>query len=113
MPIQVAVMGCVVNGPGEARSADLGIAAGRKRGHLFIDGQVVKVVPEADMVERAGEAGRRAASRDGKEAALAAADPNAAAEAEKDRQALLDDKGADANQAAQRIELIHKRVDGD
>ena len=47
-------------------------------------------------------------ARDGKEAALAAADPNAAAEAEKDRQALLDDKGADANQAAQRIELIHR-----
>src|SRR5215217_1364040 len=46
VPIQVAVMGCVVNGPGEARSADLGIAAGRKRGHLFIGGEVVKVVPE-------------------------------------------------------------------
>jgi (E)-4-hydroxy-3-methylbut-2-enyl-diphosphate synthase len=51
IPIQVAVMGCVVNGPGEAREADLGIAAGRKRGHLFVKGQVVKVVPEADMVD--------------------------------------------------------------
>ncbi|MDQ1421470.1 MAG: (E)-4-hydroxy-3-methylbut-2-enyl-diphosphate synthase, partial [Acidimicrobiaceae bacterium] len=50
LPIQVAVMGCVVNGPGEARSADLGIAAGRHRGHLFIKGQIVRVVPEADMV---------------------------------------------------------------
>src|SRR5437660_12809370 len=40
LPIQVAVMGCVVNGPGEARSADLGIAAGRHRGHLFIRGQI-------------------------------------------------------------------------
>ena len=39
LPIQVAVMGCVVNGPGEARDADLGIAAGRKRGHLFVKGQ--------------------------------------------------------------------------
>ena len=46
IPIQVAVMGCVVNGPGEAREADLGIAAGRRRGHLFVKGEVVKVVPE-------------------------------------------------------------------
>ncbi|NBV27007.1 MAG: flavodoxin-dependent (E)-4-hydroxy-3-methylbut-2-enyl-diphosphate synthase, partial [Actinobacteria bacterium] len=43
LPIQVAVMGCVVNGPGEARHADLGIAAGKKRGHLFIKGQIVRV----------------------------------------------------------------------
>src|SRR5207248_170570 len=50
LPIQVAVMGCVVNGPGEARSADLGIAAGRRRGHLFVKGKVVKVVPEDEMV---------------------------------------------------------------
>src|SRR4029078_6358923 len=49
IPLQVAVMGCVVNGPGEAAGADLGIAAGRKRGHLFIDGQVVKGVP-ADQI---------------------------------------------------------------
>ena len=53
VPIQVAVMGCVVNGPGEAREADLGIAAGRKRGHLFVKGKVVKVV-------RRGRDGRRA-----------------------------------------------------
>ena len=44
-------MGCVVNGPGEAREADLGIAAGRKRGHLFVKGKVVKVVPEDEMVD--------------------------------------------------------------
>ena len=50
LSIQVAVMGCVVNGPGEARSADIGIAAGKKRGHLFIKGEVVKVVDEKDMV---------------------------------------------------------------
>ena len=43
-------MGCVVNGPGEAREADLGIAAGRGKGHLFVKGQVVRVVPEAEMV---------------------------------------------------------------
>jgi (E)-4-hydroxy-3-methylbut-2-enyl-diphosphate synthase len=110
VPIQVAVMGCVVNGPGEARSADLGIAAGRRRGHLFIDGQVVKVVPEPAMVSELVKLAEVLA-RDGKEAALAAADPNAAAEAEADRQALLADKGSDANRAGERIELIHKRVD--
>ena len=43
-------MGCVVNGPGEAREADLGIAAGRHKGHLFIKGEIVRVVPEAEMV---------------------------------------------------------------
>ena len=112
LPIQVAVMGCVVNGPGEARSADLGIAAGRHRGHLFIDGTVVKVVPEADMVAELVKLAD-VLVRDGKEAALAAADPNAAAEAEKDRAALLDEQGADANQSGQRIDLIHKRVDDD
>ena len=50
IPLQVAVMGCVVNGPGEARSADLGIAAGKNKGHLFIKGEVVKVVNEKEMV---------------------------------------------------------------
>jgi (E)-4-hydroxy-3-methylbut-2-enyl-diphosphate synthase len=51
IPLQVAVMGCVVNGPGEARDADIGIAAGRKKGHLFIKGRNVAVVPEDEMVE--------------------------------------------------------------
>ena len=51
LPLQVAVMGCVVNGPGEAREADLGIAAGRHKGHLFIKGKIVRVVPEERMVE--------------------------------------------------------------
>src|SRR5205823_6090316 len=50
IPLQVAVMGCVVNGPGEARDADLGIAAGRQKGHLFIKGRNVAVVPEDEMV---------------------------------------------------------------
>lgn len=49
-PMQVAVMGCVVNGPGEAREADLGIAAGKGKGHLFVKGTVVRVVPEDQMV---------------------------------------------------------------
>ncbi|MCP4923097.1 MAG: flavodoxin-dependent (E)-4-hydroxy-3-methylbut-2-enyl-diphosphate synthase, partial [bacterium] len=46
IPLQIAIMGCVVNGPGEARGADLGIAAGNKRGHLFVKGQNVAVVKE-------------------------------------------------------------------
>ena len=66
LPIQVAVMGCVVNGPGEAREADLGIAAGRKRGHLFIKGKIVRVVPEDEMVERAGGRGGAAGGRRGR-----------------------------------------------
>ena len=107
IPIQVAVMGCVVNGPGEAREADLGIAAGRKRGHLFVKGQVVKVVPEPQMVEALVEWAQIIADG-GVEEALRRKDDSAAAEAEADRLALLDDKGADANHATERIELIRK-----
>ena len=92
LPIQVAVMGCVVNGPGEARSADLGIAAGKKRGHLFIKGQVVKVVDEQDMVDALLKEGRLIAE-EGIEARLAAADTNAAQIAEEDVQALLNIQG--------------------
>tara|TARA_B100001057_G_scaffold20725_2_gene19099 strand:- start:1237 stop:2457 length:1221 start_codon:yes stop_codon:yes gene_type:complete len=92
LPIQVAVMGCVVNGPGEARSADLGIAAGNKRGHLFIKGQVVKVVDEQDMVDALLKEGRLIAE-EGIEARLAAADTNAAKIAEEDVQALLNIQG--------------------
>ena len=77
LPIQVAVMGCVVNGPGEAREADLGIAAGRGRGHLFIKGQVVRVVPEAEMVDALLTEARLIAA-EGIEARLAAADVSAA-----------------------------------
>src|SRR5207253_9445108 len=85
LPIQVAVMGCVVNGPGEARGADLGIAAGRGRGHLFVRGQVVRVVPEADMVQALVEEAERIVA-EGIEARLAAAEAGAADEAERDRQ---------------------------
>ena len=91
-PIQVAVMGCVVNGPGEARSADLGIAAGKKRGHLFIKGQVVKVVDEKDMVDALVKEGRLIAE-EGIDARLAAADTDAAQIAEEDVQALLNIQG--------------------
>src|SRR5688500_11157818 len=109
IPLQIAVMGCVVNGPGEARSADLGIAAGKHRGHLFIQGQVVRVVPEDEMVEALVEEAERLVA-EGVDARLAAADVGAAAEAEADRLALLDDKGADANASEARVELIRKRA---
>src|SRR5438270_4812753 len=110
LPIQVAVMGCVVNGPGEARTADLGIAAGRKRGHLFIQGKIVRVVPEAEMVSALVEEAEKLV-KEGVEARLAAADVNAEAEAEADRRALLDAQGADANNSEARVELIRKHAD--
>jgi (E)-4-hydroxy-3-methylbut-2-enyl-diphosphate synthase len=111
LPIQVAVMGCVVNGPGEAREADLGIAAGRKRGHLFVKGKVVRVVPEDEMVAALVEEAERLVA-EGVEARLAAADEGAAEAAEADRLALLTEQGDDANASAQRVDLIHKRLDG-
>jgi (E)-4-hydroxy-3-methylbut-2-enyl-diphosphate synthase len=104
LPIQVAVMGCVVNGPGEAREADLGIAAGRGRGHLFVKGQVVRVVPEADMVSALVEEAKRL-STEGVEARLAAAEKDAAAIAAATRDELLQIQG-DAN----RVEFKRRKV---
>ena len=107
LPIQVAVMGCVVNGPGEARGADLGIAAGRGKGHLFVKGQVVRVVPEADMVAALVEEAERLVAQ-GVEARLAAAETGAAEEAERARQELLASQGEDPNAVEQTVEVIHK-----
>ena len=111
LPIQVAVMGCVVNGPGEARHADLGIAAGKKRGHLFIKGKIVRVVNEDEMVEALVEEAKLILA-EGVEARLAARDVGAEAEAEADRAMLLDDRGVDANHANERIEKIRRRAEG-
>ncbi len=109
LPIQVAVMGCVVNGPGEAKEADLGIAAGRRRGHLFIKGKIVRVVPEDEMVEAlVAEAERLVA--EGIDARLAAADAGAEAAAEADRRALLDDRGDDVNQSETKVDLIRRQL---
>ena len=110
LPIQVAVMGCVVNGPGEARHADLGIAAGKHRGHLFIRGQIVRVVPENEMVEALVDEAKKIAA-EGVSARLAARDASAEAEAEADRALLLDDRGMDANHASERIEKIRRRTE--
>ena len=51
VPLRVAVMGCVVNGPGEARDADLGVASGNGKGQIFVKGEVIKTVPESQIVE--------------------------------------------------------------
>jgi (E)-4-hydroxy-3-methylbut-2-enyl-diphosphate synthase len=109
LPIQIAIMGCVVNGPGEARGADLGIAAGRGKGHLFVRGQVVRVVPEDRMVEALVEEAERLVA-EGAEARLAAADAGAAEEAERTRQALLSVQGDDPNAVGQRVELVRKEL---
>jgi (E)-4-hydroxy-3-methylbut-2-enyl-diphosphate synthase len=109
IPLQVAVMGCVVNGPGEARDADIGIAAGNKRGHLFVKGQNVAVVPESEMVAALVE-WAEFINEHGTEAAVARVDTEKARrEAERDRARLLDSQGDDANHSGERIELIRKR----
>ena len=108
IPLQIAVMGCVVNGPGEARDADLGIAAGNKRGHLFVKGQNVAVVKEDEMVETLVQ-WAEFITENGFEAALARADmEKAQKEAEKDRKRLLALQGEDVNEDAARVDLIRK-----
>jgi len=62
VPLRVAVMGCVVNGPGEAREADLGVASGNGKGQIFVRGEVIKTVPEAQIVETLIEEAMRLAS---------------------------------------------------
>ncbi|MEJ7562907.1 MAG: flavodoxin-dependent (E)-4-hydroxy-3-methylbut-2-enyl-diphosphate synthase [Ilumatobacteraceae bacterium] len=110
LPLQVAVMGCVVNGPGEAREADLGIAAGNKRGHLFVKGRNVAVVPESEMVESLVEWAEFIAEH-GADAAIARVDTALAErEAAKDRSALLAAQGDDANHADEKIVEIRKTV---
>ena len=104
LPIQVAVMGCVVNGPGEAREADIGIAAGRGRGHLFIKGQVVRVVPEAEMVDALLDEARKLVD-EGVDARLAHAEANAAEIAAAERRQLIEIQG-DANRNAERRERV-------
>jgi (E)-4-hydroxy-3-methylbut-2-enyl-diphosphate synthase len=64
-PLRVAVMGCVVNGPGEAREADLGVASGNGKGQIFVKGQVIKTVPESQIVETLVEEALRLADEMG------------------------------------------------
>nr|WP_232786720.1 flavodoxin-dependent (E)-4-hydroxy-3-methylbut-2-enyl-diphosphate synthase [Mycolicibacterium aurum] len=65
VPLRVAVMGCVVNGPGEAREADLGVASGNGKGQIFVKGEVIKTVPEAMIVETLIEEALRIAEERG------------------------------------------------
>ena len=62
VPLRVAVMGCVVNGPGEAREADLGVASGNGKGQIFVKGDVIKTVPEDQIVETLIEEATRIAA---------------------------------------------------
>jgi (E)-4-hydroxy-3-methylbut-2-enyl-diphosphate synthase len=66
-PLRVAVMGCVVNGPGEAREADLGVASGNGKGQIFVKGEVIKTVPESQIVETLIEEAMRIAHERGDE----------------------------------------------
>ncbi|MEM9565930.1 MAG: flavodoxin-dependent (E)-4-hydroxy-3-methylbut-2-enyl-diphosphate synthase [Actinomycetota bacterium] len=111
IPLQVAVMGCVVNGPGEARDADIGIAAGNKRGHLFIKGQNVAVVPEDEMVGTLVE-WAEFINDEGMDAALARAvktKDEARRAAEEDRRRNLNERGDDANASEQVVELLRTK----
>ncbi|HEX4724105.1 MAG TPA: flavodoxin-dependent (E)-4-hydroxy-3-methylbut-2-enyl-diphosphate synthase [Pseudonocardiaceae bacterium] len=65
VPLRVAVMGCVVNGPGEAREADLGVASGNGKGQIFVRGKVIKTVPEHQIVETLIEEAMRIAEESG------------------------------------------------
>jgi len=111
IPLQVAVMGCVVNGPGEARGADLGIAAGRGKGHLFVRGKVVRVVPESEMVSALVDEAERIVE-EGIEARLAAADENAEAIAAAEREELIELRGVDVNHSQEKIEKIREIAEG-
>ena len=75
VPLRVAVMGCVVNGPGEAREADLGVASGNGKGQIFVKGQVIKTVPEAQIVETLIEEALRLADEQGADSEATAGAP--------------------------------------
>ena len=77
VPLRVAVMGCVVNGPGEAREADLGVASGNGKGQIFVKGEVIKTVPESKIVETLIEEAMRIAEEMG-EAGVAPGEPTVA-----------------------------------
>ena len=75
MPLRVAVMGCVVNGPGEAREADLGVASGNGKGQIFVRGEVIKTVPESQIVETLIEEAMKLAERQRRTARTASRQP--------------------------------------
>ena len=75
VPLRVAVMGCVVNGPGEAREADLGVASGNGKGQIFVKGEVIKTVPEDQIVETLIEEAMRIAAEMGEDEATVTGEP--------------------------------------
>ena len=75
VPLRVAVMGCVVNGPGEARDADLGVASGNGKGQIFVKGEVIKTVPEDQIVETLIEEAMRIAAEMGEDEATVTGEP--------------------------------------
>jgi (E)-4-hydroxy-3-methylbut-2-enyl-diphosphate synthase len=77
VPLRVAVMGCVVNGPGEAREADLGVASGNGKGQIFVKGEVIKTVPESKIVETLIEEAMKLAEQM-QEAGVASGEPSVA-----------------------------------
>ena len=77
VPLRVAVMGCVVNGPGEARDADLGVASGNGKGQIFVKGEVIKTVPESKIVETLIEEAMRLAE-DMKDEGVESGEPSVA-----------------------------------
>jgi (E)-4-hydroxy-3-methylbut-2-enyl-diphosphate synthase len=76
VPLRVAVMGCVVNGPGEAREADLGVASGNGKGQIFVKGEVIKTVPESQIVETLIEEAMRIAEEMGEHEGSADSKPS-------------------------------------
>ena len=75
VPLRVAVMGCVVNGPGEARDADLGVASGNGKGQIFVKGEVIKTVPEDQIVETLIDEAMRIAAEMGEDEATVTGEP--------------------------------------
>lgn len=75
VPLRVAVMGCVVNGPGEARDADLGVASGNGKGQIFVKGEVIKTVPEDQIVETLIEEAMRIDAEMGEDEATVTGEP--------------------------------------
>ena len=112
IPLQVAVMGCVVNGPGEAKSADLGIAGGNGRGHLFVRGQVVKVVPQADMVDELVKEAELIVEH-GIEARLEQITAETKKTVRLTREELLTIRGKDANNSGEKISKIDEIAKSD
>ncbi len=110
IPLQVAVMGCVVNGPGEARDADIGIAAGKGRGHLFVKGKNVAVVKEDEMVDELVKWATLINEKGVEETfKLKNVDiESAKAAAEADRDELLEEQGENVNEDKVKIANIRK-----